>query len=801
MARRVTLGLLSLLYFACGSAQGDGGAEGADNLTAHTPSPQVAAAANACADAIDGIPAAAWHTEGHVDSMADASISKAFRTCLSSYVQIRTVNPRTADDVGEIAAADFFAGIYSRLGVPTRTTPLSKSTVPDDPQRMSLIATFKGRRPDGSVILLNHTDVVPATGTWTHAPFSGEDDGNFIWGRGSLDMKSTGLMQLLSIAILKKAGVVLEHDVHFAAVADEEVGGRGSELIAVGHIDDDGSPEQIDPLGLKPGVVLNEGGTGIRDALLPGRDAFVIGSEEKGVVWTQFAHADPKALVHALARTSVLAAPKSDGLASSSDQENLKTKCKVAGMISDETQKTNVQARLSKVTLDCDSGTEGAVRSALAGLAKSFDLTPNVTITNAPAGGRDHIDVAIEYGNGGHGSAPEGSTALDVAVAVLISTGQLDAGSLRADSGVEDRLFKYGLSPANQTLFNTLARSQGETAESLAEIVTSKPGLSGVLLGLADSHLPTTAPFKNTCSWTAFKFPADGEARAKFDCRVTFDTKANDLEQSLAKIVAADGVVLRTDRAACFDCYKQEFNQSSTDTPQYKVLARALEKSTPAAFSSPYLFPGSSDTFFFRRAGIPTYGFMPASVSEDVLKTFHAIDERVPVDVLVPSVHVYTEVVYRLANGIAPTPADDAHRLDNKGVSCRARSGSDGSFRWDAPVDRLACEGSLYLCTRSGSAPRFVSAVPDENDAEVESIARLKDGYNPDGVDPSEIPDAVEAQLFTPRQDSSRVFLGQPFEIDTGAGASRSFLVRCDTPLQQQLATLFTRSKVHFYSE
>jgi hypothetical protein len=192
---------------------------------------------------------------------------------------------------------------------------------------------------------------------------------------------------------------------------------------------------------------------------------------------------------------------------------------------------------------------------------------------------------------------------------------------------------------------------------------------------------------------------------------------------------------------------------------------------------------------------------MPASVGEAELHTFHAVDERIPLDVLVPSVHVYTEVVQRLANGVEPAPADAAHRLDGQGVVCRARSGSGSTFRWGDAVSELACDGSLYLCTRSGGAPRFVSAVPDENDAEVASIARVAADYDPNGVDASEEPAAIESRLFVPRQDSARVFSGQPFEIDTGSGASRSFLLRCSTPLQQRIATLFTRSKVHFYSE
>ena len=40
-------------------------------------------------------------------------------------------------------------------------------------------------------VLMAHYDVVPAgdAGEWTHAPFSGYNDGTFLWGRGTLDDK------------------------------------------------------------------------------------------------------------------------------------------------------------------------------------------------------------------------------------------------------------------------------------------------------------------------------------------------------------------------------------------------------------------------------------------------------------------------------------------------------------------------------------------------------------------------------------------------------------------------------------
>ena len=47
-----------------------------------------------------------------------------------------------------------------------------------------------------AVVALNaHGDVVPPGEGWTHAPYGGEIEDGFIYGRGAMDMKSLGIAQ------------------------------------------------------------------------------------------------------------------------------------------------------------------------------------------------------------------------------------------------------------------------------------------------------------------------------------------------------------------------------------------------------------------------------------------------------------------------------------------------------------------------------------------------------------------------------------------------------------------------------
>ncbi|MBQ5341278.1 MAG: M20/M25/M40 family metallo-hydrolase, partial [Oscillospiraceae bacterium] len=63
----------------------------------------------------------------------------------------------------------------------------------------NLLFRWKGTDPQARPIaLLAHQDVVPIgdESAWTHGPFSGEDDGEMIWGRGACDMKNHFTMVL-----------------------------------------------------------------------------------------------------------------------------------------------------------------------------------------------------------------------------------------------------------------------------------------------------------------------------------------------------------------------------------------------------------------------------------------------------------------------------------------------------------------------------------------------------------------------------------------------------------------------------
>lgn len=135
---------------------------------------------------------------------------------LSAYIQVNTTNPPG----NEIRGAQWFGKIFQAEGIPFETGEVA-------PGRGNIVARLKGTGSAPALILLNHMDVVPVSRSyWSVDPFSGLVRDGYIWGRGSLDMKSLGILQLLTFLELHRLHVPLIRDVIFIGTADEEAGGN-----------------------------------------------------------------------------------------------------------------------------------------------------------------------------------------------------------------------------------------------------------------------------------------------------------------------------------------------------------------------------------------------------------------------------------------------------------------------------------------------------------------------------------------------------------------------------------------------
>ena len=142
---------------------------------------------------------------------------------LRRYLQIDTTNPPG----NEVAGARFLAEVLAREGIESETIEAA-------PGRASLRARLPGDGSLGGIVLHHHIDVVYADRRyWTVDPFGGVIADGYLYGRGAIDMKSTGILQLAALLALKRARVPLKRDLVFLATADEEAGSEfGAQFIA-----------------------------------------------------------------------------------------------------------------------------------------------------------------------------------------------------------------------------------------------------------------------------------------------------------------------------------------------------------------------------------------------------------------------------------------------------------------------------------------------------------------------------------------------------------------------------------------
>lgn len=134
---------------------------------------------------------------------------------LQQYVQIDT-SETTGD---EVAGARFLARQFEAAGIPARLEIVGK-------RRANLYALLAGEDPR-PLVLHNHIDVEPVDPKeWKVPPFSGRIELPWIHGRGTFDMKSVAIAQMLAMIDLKKSGAPIKRSVLFLATSSEERGSR-----------------------------------------------------------------------------------------------------------------------------------------------------------------------------------------------------------------------------------------------------------------------------------------------------------------------------------------------------------------------------------------------------------------------------------------------------------------------------------------------------------------------------------------------------------------------------------------------
>ena len=213
--------------------------------------------ATVAAVALSLVPASPVSAQIDLASLQDESVQ-----WVQEYIRLNTINPPG----NEILGARFFAEIFEAEGIEYE---IAESA----PGRGNIWARLEGGDEPG-IVLLHHMDVVPADERfWSTDPLSGELRDGYIYGRGALDTKTSGILHLATFLALHRSGTPLTRDVVFMATADEEAGG----FFGAGWLVEN-RPELFEGIGF----LLNEGGGG---GVVDGKVQFGVEVTQKVPYW------------------------------------------------------------------------------------------------------------------------------------------------------------------------------------------------------------------------------------------------------------------------------------------------------------------------------------------------------------------------------------------------------------------------------------------------------------------------------------------------------------------------------------
>lgn len=215
---------------------------------------------------------------------------------LQKLVGTSTVNP-PGENYAPITA--YLVNEMNAIGLKTKrlTVPMAevKKVLPADQHafpRYNVLGKLAAKGAKKTIHFNAHYDVVPVSGQWKHgSPFSGKVEGDWIYGRGTADMKGSIASLLLAIQSLTATQTIPKMNIEVSFTADEET----DSLLGAGWL--------VENAPIKPDYAI----------VMEGGELNQVCCGHNGVVWLevtvhgQAAHGStPEAGINALEKMSAL---------------------------------------------------------------------------------------------------------------------------------------------------------------------------------------------------------------------------------------------------------------------------------------------------------------------------------------------------------------------------------------------------------------------------------------------------------------------------------------------------------------
>lgn len=136
---------------------------------------------------------------------------------LSDLLRLDTTNPPG----NETLVAEYLRRVADAESIPCEL-------LGSDPKRLNFVARLRGSGRSRPLLLMAHSDVVPADRSqWSVDPFAATTKNGVVFGRGAEDIKSLLAAELAVLIELQRRKIPLDRDVILLSEADEEAGSTG----------------------------------------------------------------------------------------------------------------------------------------------------------------------------------------------------------------------------------------------------------------------------------------------------------------------------------------------------------------------------------------------------------------------------------------------------------------------------------------------------------------------------------------------------------------------------------------------
>src|SRR5437763_448796 len=137
---------------------------------------------------------------------------------LPEMIRLDTTNPPG----NETRVARYLKQVADREGIPAEL-------LGDNPQRLNFVARLRGSGKQRPLLLIAHSDVVPADRSqWSVDPLAAIEKNGYIYGRGAEDDKQLLAAELAVLVDLHRRKVALDRDIILLSESDEESGSLGA---------------------------------------------------------------------------------------------------------------------------------------------------------------------------------------------------------------------------------------------------------------------------------------------------------------------------------------------------------------------------------------------------------------------------------------------------------------------------------------------------------------------------------------------------------------------------------------------